>query len=122
MLAHLVAQRIAAFARLRTLGSRRRRAKPAPRPSPKASSTFDRGNIADVVTGPLWNVKHHAASGAVISDRFDIVVGKNEEEAIGRCRRRDKRVAPAGSDNTYRFVIVIDHRAVDRSAYWTRSA
>jgi hypothetical protein len=91
MLAHLVAQGIAAFARLlaararwaagASLGPNRRRALP-----PMTSSTFNRGKIADAVTDPLWNVKHRAASGAVISDRFDIVIAKNQEEAIANVR------------------------------------
>jgi hypothetical protein len=48
---------------------------------PPSGMQFTRGKIKDVITGPRWRVKHHAAhASAGVSG---IVGGKDEEERGG---------------------------------------
>lgn len=47
---------------------------------------FQRGKIADVITGPRWRVEHHGPR-VTTSGLFDIVGGKDEEEAKEAVRR-----------------------------------
>jgi hypothetical protein len=46
--------------------------------------TFSRGKIAEPIVGTMWRVKHHGC-GAMWG-LFDIVGGKDEEEATARVR------------------------------------